>query len=85
MLGRLRMNVDECIDAYLKLSARVFQRKHLSPITMKGQTKARFSSEELEKAIKDVIGSCNLHEDALMKDTSPQACKVSVFLGRLPL
>lgn len=29
MLGRLRMNVDECIDKYMDLSARVFQIKRI--------------------------------------------------------
>jgi len=27
MLGRLRMSIDDCIDAYLSLSDRIFQKR----------------------------------------------------------
>lgn len=77
MLGRLRMSVEECIEAYIKLSERVFQQKHVSPVTIKGKMKARYSSEELQNAVQEVIQERGLDKDALLKDTTPQACKVS--------
>lgn len=79
MLGRLRMSVEECISAYVELSSRVFQKKHVMPVTVRGRVKARYSSEELQRAIKDVVEAHHLERDALLKDTSPQACKVFVL------
>jgi len=78
MLGRLRMSVEECITAYVELSSRVFQKKHVMPVTVRGKVKARYSSEELQRAIEDVVKAQHLERDALLKDTSPQACKVFV-------
>lgn len=79
MLGRLRMSVEECIAAYVELSSRVFQKKHVMPVTVRGKVKARYSSEELQRAIEDVVEVQHLERDALLKDTSPQACKVFVL------
>jgi hypothetical protein len=82
MLGRLRMSVEECITAYIQLSSRVFQKKHALPVKISGKIKARYSSEELRRAIEDVVEANHLDKDTLLKDTSPQACKVFVA-GRL--
>ena len=54
MLGRLKMSVDECIDTYLSLSDRVFQKKR-HRVTIKGTVQGRFDSEELERAVKEVV------------------------------
>ena len=78
MLGRLRMSVEECIIAYIELSSRVFQKKHISSVTIRGKVRARYSSKELQRAIEDVVEAQHLDRDALLKDTSPQACKVFV-------
>jgi hypothetical protein len=75
MLGRLRMTVDECIDAYLSLSDRVFQKKR-HRISVKGHIQGRFDSKELEQAVKDVVTKQGLPQDALLKDASETACKV---------
>ena len=75
MLGRLKMSVNECIEAYLSLSDRVFQKKRLR-ITTKGSTQGRFDSKEMERAVKEVVTVQGLQEDALLKDTSDDACKV---------
>ncbi|KAI9673080.1 MAG: hypothetical protein M1829_004394 [Trizodia sp. TS-e1964] len=77
MLGRLRMSVSDCIDAYLKLSDRIFQKKN-HRVTIKGKVQGRFDSEELTRAIKEVLKAENLEEDALLKDESENACKVFV-------
>jgi hypothetical protein len=70
------MSVEECITAYIQLSSRVFQRKHAIPVKISGRIKARYSSEELRRAIEDVVEASHLDKDTLLKDTSPQACKV---------
>lgn len=52
MLGRLEMDVDECISAYSGLAAAVFGEKLSSiPVNFKGHVKARFDSAKLESAI----------------------------------
>jgi hypothetical protein len=72
------MSVDDCITAYIQLSSRVFKKKHAIPVTIRGEVKARYSSKELRHAIEDVVEAHHLDKDALLKDTSPQACKVFV-------
>lgn len=75
MLGRLRMSIDECIDAYLSLSDRIFQKKR-HRVTAQGNIQGRFDSEELARAVKEVVTRKGLQEDALLKDASDDACKV---------
>ena len=77
MLGRLRMTVDECIDAYVSLSDRVFQKRR-HRVTIKGLVQGRFDSEELKRAIKEIIVRQGLAEDALLKDAPDAKCKVWV-------
>ncbi|OCL05393.1 FabD/lysophospholipase-like protein [Glonium stellatum] len=77
MLGRLRMSIDECIVAYLSLSDRVFQKKR-HRVTIKGNIQERFSSEELTRAVKEVIKEQGLQENVLLKDAPEAACKVFV-------
>lgn len=75
MLGRLQMTVDECIDAYISLSDRVFQKRR-HRVTIKGHVQGRFDSEELEKAIKEIVAQQGLEQDALLKDSPDAKCKV---------
>ncbi|EPE35167.1 FabD/lysophospholipase-like protein [Glarea lozoyensis ATCC 20868] len=77
MLGRLQMSVKECIDAYLLLSSRIFQKKG-HRVTLKGNIQGRFDSEELAQAVKDVLVDRGVNKDALLKDRSDSACKVFV-------
>jgi len=56
MLGRLEMDVDECITAYCDLASEVFSEKlGAFPTTLKGKVKARFDSTKLESAVRKVI------------------------------
>lgn len=77
MLGRLRMTVDECIDAYVLLSDRIFQRQR-HRVTIKGRVQGRFNSNELERAIKEIVVRQGLAEDTLLKDAPDARCKVFV-------
>lgn len=77
MLGRLQMSVVDCITAYLSLSKRVF-RKSRHRVTVKGQVQGRFDSDELARAIKEVVAQQGLAEDALLKDSADARCKVFV-------
>lgn len=75
MLGRLKMSVDDCIDAYLSLSDRIFQKKG-HRVTLKGNIQGRFDSDELAQAVKEVVTAQEQEEGALLKDLSDGACKV---------
>jgi hypothetical protein len=75
MLGRLRMSVPNSIDAYLSLSDRVF-RKTRHRVTIKGKVQGRFDSEELARAVREVVKQQDLPEDALLKDAPDASCKV---------
>jgi hypothetical protein len=75
MLGRLKMNIDECIDAYLSLSDSIFEKKR-HRVTVKGKIQGRFDSEELARVVKKVVKRQGLEEDALLKDSSDAGCKV---------
>ncbi len=37
MLGRLKMDIDECIDAYVEVSSRVFKREAYKPWNLWGK------------------------------------------------
>ena len=75
MLGRLRMTADECIDAYILLSDRIFQKQR-HRVTIKGRVQGRFDSDELERAIRDIVVRQGLAEDTLLKDALDAKCKV---------
>jgi patatin-like phospholipase/acyl hydrolase len=54
MLGRLRMTVDDCIDAYTSLSDKVFEKKS-HRVTFRGKLQGRFDTTELERAVKQIL------------------------------
>jgi hypothetical protein len=80
MLGRLRMTLNECEDAYLNLSEQIFElkRSKFNPLRSKDFLLAdgKFDYKVLEEAIKDIIvRNPGFDESALLKDPDPQ-CKV---------
>lgn len=74
MLGRLRMTVDECIEAYTSLSDKVFEKKS-HRVKINGKLQGRFDARELERAIKQILRARCLSEGALLKDVDAP-CKV---------
>lgn len=78
MLGRLKMSIKECIDAYTTLSAKVFKKKRHRLMWM-GKFQGRFDSAELERSVKKILVERNLQENELLKDASDSSCKVYVL------
>ena len=77
MLGRLEMDVDECISAYSKLMEAVFGKKSsLLPFGLTGNIRARFDSSRLKSAIEEVITSCGQSPVDLFNDGTTRGCKV---------
>jgi hypothetical protein len=69
MLGRLKIDVDKCIEAYTNLAETVFGEKlHRLPADLMGRTQARFESTKLENAIKDMMSKRNVPEIELLND-----------------
>lgn len=67
MLGRLRMSVTQCIDAYIELSGRVFgQPNGLSH-------REKFNPTALESAIQDIVEQRLGDKNAKLMDAS--CCK----------
>lgn len=82
MLGRLEMDVNDCIEAYRKLTVSIFNPKHSSRLKIASNiidrfnAKGRFDSDGLGNAMKAIIKSCGLPQDApLLSDRDPK-CKV---------
>lgn len=78
MLGRLEMNVDECITAYRKLIGDVFrEKKHRFSLSRKGDIAAKFSSKQLETAMNEVVTKDDgTSPSDLFNDTKPRSCRV---------
>ena len=75
MLGRLEMDVDECITAYSELAEAVFGEKLSSfPFNVKGKIKALFDSAKLEKAVRKVAQSSASKTD-LFNDGTERGCR----------
>jgi hypothetical protein len=76
MLGRLEMDVDDCIEAYTKLAEAVFsQKKSRLPFNLKGKVKAQFDSSTLEKAIRETINRSSISETDLFNDGKERGCR----------
>ena len=78
MLGRMRMTVDECIEAYVHLSDRVFRQTHSLPFSFSGKVRGKFDSKALEEAVKEYLSKYSLSEDCLLQDIDQTSCKVFV-------
>ena len=83
MLGRLEMDVDDCIVAFREVMKTVFKKKKNSfPISFTGNVRAKFSSKTLEAAVKRLIKDRHgVLEDDLLYDRSAdwdttRKCKV---------
>ncbi|KAI1390156.1 uncharacterized protein F4822DRAFT_225814 [Hypoxylon trugodes] len=79
MLGRLEMDVDECISVYSELMKYVFEsRLSRFPLNFGGKTKPRFKSAKLESAIKAVINARGFNEKDHFNDEVDRKCRVFV-------
>jgi patatin-like phospholipase/acyl hydrolase len=88
MLGRLKMNIEDCITAYLQLSQEVFQPRRRS-LNFLGKAndvlrvRGRFDSEALRKGIQRVVMEAGEDGDAKLKVEDEPKCRVLVSLSLL--
>lgn len=80
MLGRLKMNVNDCINAYTSLSNKVFEKKS-HRVTIKGKIQGRFDAAELERAVEQILKDHGFGQDTLLKDSPDASCKVYVCIS----
>ncbi|THX07920.1 hypothetical protein D6D18_02065, partial [Aureobasidium pullulans] len=79
MLGRLEMDVDECIEEYVELMATVFgARARRIPISWRGKIKPRFDSKNLENAVKQVLIRKGMAVDARLDDGAERGFVCSI-------
>ncbi|EXJ96330.1 hypothetical protein A1O1_01456 [Capronia coronata CBS 617.96] len=79
MLGRLEMDVDECITAYNRLIKAVFEQKaHWTPLSWRGQVQPRFDSAKLKAVIDEVITSRGYSPTEPFNNGKSHGCHVFV-------
>ncbi|RDL30230.1 uncharacterized protein BP5553_10508 [Venustampulla echinocandica] len=79
MLGRLEMDVDECIAAYSDLAEAVFhQKKSRLPFNLKGKVQAKFDSAKLEKAVRETIKNKSISGTELFDNGTERGCRTFV-------
>jgi hypothetical protein len=76
MLGRLELDVDQCIAAYSDLAEAVFGKKlSFIPINITGKVKSRFDSAKLETAIRKVVTQSGASDTDLLNDRAQRGCR----------
>ena len=77
MLGRLEMDVDTCISAYVELMESVFARESgRVPSGLSGRISPRFDSKKLESAMEKVIVRSGASTTDLLSVGEPRGCRV---------
>jgi patatin-like phospholipase/acyl hydrolase len=77
MLGRLRLTVDACIQAYTAMSPKIFSKSHHRINLKNGETQGRFNHEALESGVKEMLRKYRFDPEAFLKDSEGQeSCKV---------
>jgi len=84
MLGRLRMSIDQCEEAYLQLSEEIFTlRRANANVLGKAydflNADGKFSTQSLEVNIKRLIQEAGLAENEKFDDRRADSCKVYVY------
>ncbi|KAI9146757.1 putative Pfs, NB-ARC and TPR domain protein (JCVI) [Paramyrothecium foliicola] len=77
MLGRLEMDIDQCIEAYSGLATLVFG----SPLTSADRACSipiQFNIETLETAVRDIIKNSGARESDLFNDSVERGCRTFV-------
>ena len=77
MLGRLEMDVDDCISAYSKLMELVFAKKsNWSLVGWTGVINAQFESTRLKNALEEVFTDQGIPKTDLLNDGQTRGCRV---------
>ncbi|PGH11415.1 hypothetical protein AJ79_04916 [Helicocarpus griseus UAMH5409] len=77
MLGRLEMDVDQCITEYSRMIQQIFRKKSL-PVSWKGRIKGRFDTSNLTHCLQETMASQGLSSTELLDDGKERQCRVFV-------
>jgi Patatin-like phospholipase len=76
MLGRLEMDVDECVSAYNELIKAMFEKKSSwLPVSWMGRTTAQFDSNKLRSAIEEMIRNKGASTADVFNDGKFRGCR----------
>ncbi|KAM0670877.1 hypothetical protein ACQRIU_001272 [Beauveria bassiana] len=79
MLGRLEMDIDECISTYVNLMKSVFEKKSSwLPVSLRGNVKAQFDSKKLRSAVEQAINQSGASPQDRFNDGQFRGCRVFV-------
>ncbi|CAG8252566.1 unnamed protein product [Penicillium olsonii] len=79
MLGRLELDVDQCLMAYTELMESIFSQKISNvPVDWSGNIISQYDSKKLKTAIETVITRAGCSPTDLMNDGKPRSTKVFV-------
>ncbi|KAJ5207451.1 FabD/lysophospholipase-like protein [Penicillium cf. griseofulvum] len=79
MLGRLEMDIDDCIMAYIKLMKMIFDKpSKRGLLSIFGKIEPRFDANKLENAINEVINNHGAKPTDLFNDQADRSCRVFV-------
>lgn len=81
MLGRLRMTIDEAIDAYKQLSPEIFKKKWWSQNQSAKYLGAElghywFEGKNLKDAVRQLLGDRQLNPDLEFLESEDPSCRV---------
>lgn len=77
ILGRLGMDVDECIMAYIKFTKIIFDKPSKRGVSsLFGKIKPQFDTDKLEGATKEVINSYRAKPTDLFNHQADPGCRV---------
>jgi len=82
MLGRLEMDIDECINTYTNMFKNLFGKTRL-PVNFLGRIKGRFDSVVLEECVQEILKQRGLSETEPLSDEVKDGCKVLVELSHI--
>ena len=85
MLGRLKMDIDQCIAEYSRLCKHVFGRKKRLSLTMAGMSKrkAKHDRRKLEVALKGVLREMGYEDREIRMLDVDLSCRVYVTIHSL--
>jgi hypothetical protein len=76
MIGHLKMDVSECIEAYTALFEKIFGKKtHKLPVTLNGKVRSMFDSTQLRQAIVEIVEKSGHSAQDLFNDNEPRGCR----------
>ncbi|KAI9866792.1 MAG: hypothetical protein M1813_000734 [Trichoglossum hirsutum] len=83
MLGRLEMDVDECIAVYTNLMGSIFgHAEHWLPVNLKGNVQPRFDAEKLKQAIIGILEGRDIPVDEMLDNGKSRGCRTFVCATR---